>query len=90
VLSRLEKCKQIVDIRHNFRVTHSSVNTICDNTDRTEETAKTGTKETAKSGTKVFVCVARLPQSYHNEPYQKLWMSVPYIFIALEINKYIV
>jgi hypothetical protein len=35
----------------------------------------------------VFVCVARLPQSYRNEPYQKLWMWVSYIFMALEINK---
>ena len=35
-------------------------------------------------------CVARLPQSYWNEPYQKLWMCVPYNFDALEINKNIV
>jgi hypothetical protein len=38
----------------------------------------------------VFVCVARLPLSYRNEPYRKLWMWVSYIFIALEINKYVV
>jgi hypothetical protein len=31
----------------------------------------------------VFVCIARLPQSYPNEPYQKLWMWVSCIFIAL-------
>jgi hypothetical protein len=43
-------------------------------------------KESAKSGTKVFVCVARLPQSYENGLYQKLWMWVYYFFIALEIN----
>ena len=35
------------------------------------------------------VCVARLPQSYWNETYQKLWMQVSYIFIALAINIYI-
>jgi hypothetical protein len=42
---------------------HSSVHTIRDNADRI--------KESAKSGTKVFVCVARLPQFYPNESYQK-------------------
>jgi hypothetical protein len=36
------------------------------------------------------VCVARLPQSYQNELYQILRMCVSYIFIALEVNKYIV
>jgi len=36
------------------------------------------------------VCVARLPQPYQNEPYQKLWIWVSYIFISLYINKYIV
>jgi hypothetical protein len=29
-------------------------------------------KESAKSGTKVFGGVARLPQSYRNEPYKKI------------------
>jgi hypothetical protein len=38
----------------------------------------------------VCVCIAGLPQSYPNEQYQKLWMWVSYIFIALEINKYII
>jgi len=37
-----------------------------------------------------IVCVARVPQSYQNELYQILWMWVFYIYIALEINKYIV
>ena len=32
-------------------------------------------------------CVAKLPSSHRNEHHQKLWMSVPYIFIALETNK---
>jgi hypothetical protein len=63
VISRLEKGKQIVDICRNVRLAHSSLHTICNNADRI--------KESAKSGTKVFVCVARLPQSYPNEPYQK-------------------
>jgi hypothetical protein len=38
----------------------------------------------------VFVCVARLWQSYPNESYQKLWMWDIYIFTAYEVNKYIV
>jgi len=38
----------------------------------------------------VFVCAASLSQSYLNEPYQKLWIFISYIFIALEINNYIV
>jgi hypothetical protein len=63
VISRLEKGERIVDICHNVRLTHSSVHSIRDNADRI--------KESAKSGTKVFACVARLPQSYPNEPYQK-------------------
>jgi hypothetical protein len=46
-----------------LRLAHTSVHTISDNADRI--------KESVKSGTKVFVCVARLPQSYRNEPYQK-------------------
>ena len=72
------------------------VHTIRDNADRI--------KESAKLGTKVFVCEARLPQSYPNELFveqdyhspiqmnrtKKIWMWVSYIFTALEINKYIV
>jgi hypothetical protein len=42
---------------------HSSIHTICDDADRI--------KVSAKAGTKVFVCVARLSQSYPNEMYQK-------------------
>jgi len=34
--------------------------------------------------------VVRLPQSFLNEPYQKIWVWVSYIFIVLEINKYII
>jgi hypothetical protein len=61
VISRLEKGEQIVDICRNVRLAHSSVHTICDNADRI--------KQSAKSGTKVFVCIAKLPQSYPNKPH---------------------
>ena len=64
ILSQTEKGKRTVDICHNVRLTHSSVCTIRDNADRI--------KENAKSGTKKFVCEARPPQSYCNEPYHKL------------------
>jgi len=43
----------------------------------------------AKIKTKVFVCAARLSQSYLNEPHQKLCIPVSYIFTASEINKYL-
>jgi len=56
--------------------------TIGDNANRT--------KDSGKSGTEVFVHVASLPQSYQNEPYQKLWLCVTYILIVLEINKFII
>ena len=36
---------------------------------------------------KVFV--VKLPQFHRNELYQTLWMCFSYIFIALDINKYI-
>jgi hypothetical protein len=63
VISQSEKGEEIVDICCDVRLAHSSVHTIFDNADRIEESAKLGTK--------VFVCVARLPQSYPNERYQK-------------------
>jgi hypothetical protein len=63
VISQLEKGERIVDKCRNVTHADSSIHTIRDNADRV--------KESAKSGTKVFVCVARLPQSYPNEPYQK-------------------
>jgi hypothetical protein len=65
VISQLVKGERIVHICRNVRLTCSGICTICDNADKI--------KERTKSGTKVFVCVARLPQSYLNEPYQKLW-----------------
>ena len=36
------------------------------------------------------VCSKTTYQSYWNEPYQKLWISVSYVFIALEVNRYTV
>jgi len=33
-------------------------------------------------------CVAKLPQAYRNEQYQKHGMWVSYIFISIELNKY--
>jgi hypothetical protein len=82
VISWLGKGERIVDTCRNVRLAISSVHTVCHNADRI--------KESAKSGTKVFVCVARLPQTYRNEPFQKLWMCVSYSFIVLDANKYIV
>jgi len=63
-ISQMEKGEHTVDLCHNVGHTHSSVHTICDNADRI--------RESPKSRTKVFVCVARLPQCYQNEPYPKL------------------
>jgi hypothetical protein len=54
---------------------HSSICTIGDNADRITESAKSGTK------------VATLPQSYRNKLYQKLWIWVSCIFVAIQINK---
>ena len=53
-------------VSENVRLTHNRAHTCHDNAD--------GIKETALSATKVFVCAARLAQSYWNELYQKLWM----------------
>jgi hypothetical protein len=61
IISQLEKGERIADICRNVRLAHSSIHTFHDYTDRIKESAKSGTS----------VCVARLPQSYPNEPYQK-------------------
>jgi len=50
----------------NVGLAHRSIHTVHDNADRINENAK--------SGAQVLVCVATLPQSYWNEPYQKLWV----------------
>ena len=57
---------------------HISVCTICDKCN--------GITESAKSETKI-VCVARLPQSYLNQRYQKDGCDYLTFFILLEINK---
>ena len=75
VISHLEKGEKSVDICCNMRLARSSMRTICDNADRIKESTKfsiTVNANNLKQG--VFVCVARLPQSYRNEPYKKLWM----------------
>jgi hypothetical protein len=63
-ISQLEKGKRIVDkqVCHNVGLPHSSIWTIPNNSDRI-----TGS---ANSGTKMFLCAARLPQSYWNKLYQ--------------------
>jgi hypothetical protein len=63
VISRLGKRERFDDICRHVRLAHRSVHTIRDKADMI--------KESAKSGTKVFVCIAILPESYPNEPYQK-------------------
>ena len=80
VISQLEKGEQIVDICCNVRLPHSSICTIHDKAERIAESAK--------SGTKAFLCATRLPQSYWNKPYQKLWMWVSYIFIACLLTQW--
>jgi hypothetical protein len=62
VISRHEKGEQIVYICHNVRLTHSRVHTIRGTADRIKESAKSATKC-------LFVCLARLLQSYLNELY---------------------
>ena len=66
ILSQLEEGEQIVDVCHNVRLACSSVHTVHDTAGRFKASAQSGTKE--------FACIVRIPQSYWNEPYQKLWM----------------
>jgi hypothetical protein len=80
VTMRCEKDERVVDIHCNVRFAHGIMHKICDSVNRI--------KESAQPGTKVFVCIARLLQSHQNEPYQKLWMRVFYIFTAFQINNY--
>jgi hypothetical protein len=56
VISRLKKVNKLLTYAVMLKLAYSSIHKIRDNADRF--------KESAKSGTKVFVCVARLPQSY--------------------------
>jgi len=64
IISQMVKGEQSVDLCHNVGHTYSSMHTICDNSERI--------RESAKSRTKAFVSVARLPQCYQKEPYPKL------------------
>jgi hypothetical protein len=73
VMCRLVKGERIAHMSCNFRLAYSSVHTIRDNAD--------GIKESTKSGTKVFVCVARLPQSYPNERNKKKYGCESVIFL---------
>jgi hypothetical protein len=61
----------------NVRLAYSSILTVCDNAGR------------KRSVWKENICVARLPQSYQNELYQKC-MRAPPNFNTLKINKYII
>jgi hypothetical protein len=75
VKSQLEKGEHTADVHCNARLTCISANKVCDNADRI--------KGSAKSGTKMFVCVARLPQSHQKELYQKLCESLT-LFLYLK------
>jgi hypothetical protein len=79
VVSQLEKGQRTVDICHGVRLAHSSMHKIRDNADTITKSAKSGTKVCSKTTT--VLSEWTIP---------KLWMWVSYIFIALEINKYIV
>ena len=70
--SQLEKGDQIVDICHNVRLADGSICTFCDNADRITDSQELKC---------LFVCVARLPQSYRNEPYQKLRKFLTFYYI---------
>jgi hypothetical protein len=74
------KSQRYVDVCCNVSLAHSSVRKIRDNAD--------SIKASAKSGTKVFVCVARLRQSYPNELYQKP-VNVSLLRFYCIVNKYL-
>jgi hypothetical protein len=80
VISQPEIGERIVDIRCTVRLAHISMCTVHDNAGRITECAK--------SETKLLVW-----QDYHSPTrinHTKNYESVSYIFIASEINKYIV
>jgi len=66
IICRLKNGERIVDMGCNVRLAHGFARTIHDNAD--------GIKEAAQSVTEMFVCATKLPQSFWNELYQKLWM----------------
>ena len=51
------KGKQTVDIRRNIRLAHSSVHTVCNNTDKVKESAKCLDKITCQKSEIGFVCL---------------------------------
>jgi hypothetical protein len=67
-----QKCKSTslsaIQVKKKCKI-HSSIDTVCDNTDRIKALSVqlTLTANNLKQG--VFVCIARLPQSYWNELY---------------------
>ena len=90
VTSPLEKDEWIDDIFCGVRLAHSSKRIIHDNVDGIKESAKCLDNIKCQQSETRSVCATRLPQSYRNEPYQKLWIQVSCVFIALKINKYTV
>jgi hypothetical protein len=70
VISRPEKRERIVDIFRNVQLAHSSVRTIRDNADGIKESAKCLDNIKCQQSEAGSVFVARLPQSYRNNPYQ--------------------
>jgi len=54
---------------HNVRLARGCTCPNCDSDNTIKETAMSGTK----------VCVARLSESYRNEQYQKLWLSLTFL-----------
>jgi hypothetical protein len=81
-ISQSERDEQIVDICCNVRLAYRSVRTILDNADRI--------KDFSKSGTKVLCWNSKTTTTQSDSHTKKQWMWVSYIFIAFEINKYIV
>ena len=63
---------------------------VIDSTDRIKESVRCIDNIKCQQSETESVCSASLSQSYQNELDQKLWICISYIFIALEINNYIV
>jgi len=89
VTSRLEQGEWIFDICHNVRFVHSSVRTVPDKTERIKGSADCLDNIKCQQSVTGSVCDATQPQSCWKEQYQRVWLWVSYIFIALEINTFI-
>jgi hypothetical protein len=81
IRSRLKKREQTVHICHDVRLARSRVRTIRDNAHTINEGAKYLDSNKCQQSEPWRVCVARLPQSSQNEPYQKLWTSLLYFIL---------